>query len=94
MLRMTYGRELVSWAFLPLMLGAIEGGTIGILEEGDEIEINAVENRISVNLPDSEIAARKAKWVRPEPRYKYGVLAKYAKLVTSASEGAVTDKNL
>ena len=73
---------------------AFEGGTIGILEDGDEIEINAVENRISVNLPDAEIAARKAKWVRPEPRYKFGVLAKYAKLVTSASEGAVTDKGL
>jgi dihydroxy-acid dehydratase len=73
---------------------AFEGGTIGILENGDEIEINAVENRISVNLPEAEIAARKAKWVRPEPRYKYGVLAKYAKLVTSASEGAVTDKYL
>jgi dihydroxy-acid dehydratase len=73
---------------------AFEGGTIAILEDGDEIEINAVENSISVNLPEMEIAARKAKWVRPEPRYKFGVLAKYAKLVTSASEGAVTDKNL
>ncbi len=73
---------------------AFEGGTIGILIDGDEIEINAVENRISVNLPDAEIAARKVKWKQPEPRYKYGVLAKYAKLVTSASEGAVTDKNL
>jgi dihydroxy-acid dehydratase len=47
-----------------------------------------------VNLPEAEIAARKAKWTRPEPRYKFGVLAKYAKLVTSASEGAVTDKGL
>ncbi len=73
---------------------AFEGGTIAILEDGDEIEINAVENKINVNIPAEEIAARKAKWVQPEPRYKYGVLAKYAKLVTSASEGAVTDKNL
>jgi dihydroxy-acid dehydratase len=73
---------------------AFEGGTIGILEDGDEIEINAVKNRISVDLSDAEITARKAKWVRPEPRYRYGVLAKYAKLVTSASEGAVTDKGL
>jgi len=47
-----------------------------------------------VNLSDEEIASRKAKWQQPEPRYKYGVLAKYAKLVTSASEGAVTDKGL
>jgi dihydroxy-acid dehydratase len=73
---------------------AFEGGTIAILEDGDEIEINAVENRINVNISAEEIAARKAKWVQPSPRYKYGVLAKYAKLVTSASEGAVTDKGL
>ncbi len=70
---------------------AFECGTIAILEDGDEIEINAVENKINVNIPDEEIATRKAKWVQPEPRYKYGVLAKYAKLVTSASEGAVTE---
>ncbi len=73
---------------------AFEGGTIAILEDGDEIEINAVENKINVNIPAEEIASRKANWKQPEPRYKYGVLAKYAKLVTSASEGAVTDKNL
>jgi len=73
---------------------AFEGGTIAILEDGDEIEINAVENKINVNISAEEIASRKAKWVQPEPRYRYGVLAKYAKLVTSASEGAVTDKGL
>ena len=73
---------------------AFEGGTIAILEDGDEIEINAVENKINVNISAEEIATRKAKWVQPEPRYRFGVLAKYAKLVTSASEGAVTDKGL
>ncbi len=73
---------------------AFEGGTIGILEDGDEIEINAVENKINVNISAEEITFRKANWQQPEPRYKYGVLAKYAKLVTSASEGAVTDKGL
>jgi len=73
---------------------AFVGGTIAILEEGDEITIDASTNRIDVNLPPQEIARRKAAWVQPAPRYRYGVLAKYAKLVTSASEGAVTDKYL
>jgi dihydroxy-acid dehydratase len=73
---------------------AFLGGTIGILEEGDQITIDAVNNRIDVNISDEEISKRKAAWVQPEPRYTRGVLAKYAKLVASASEGAVTDKYL
>jgi dihydroxy-acid dehydratase len=70
------------------------GGTIGILKDGDEIVIDAVNNRIDVKLSDEEITARKATWVQPAPRYTRGVLAKYAKLVSTASEGAVTDKYL
>ncbi len=70
------------------------GGTIGILEEGDEIAIDAVNNRIDVRLSDEEIARRKSNWKQPAPRYTRGVLAKYAKLVATASEGAVTDKYL
>ncbi len=73
---------------------AFEGGVIGLLKDGDTITINAVDNRLDVDISDEEIAKRKAEWVRPEPRYTRGVLAKYAKLVTSASEGAVTDKYL
>ena len=73
---------------------AFLGGTIGILEDGDEVRIDAVNNRIDVMLSEEEIAKRKAAWVQPAPRYTHGVLAKYAKLVTSASEGAVTDKYL
>jgi dihydroxy-acid dehydratase len=73
---------------------AFLGGTIGILKDGDEITIDAVSNRIDVNLTDAEIAGRMAKWVQPAPRYTRGVLAKYAKLVSTASEGAVTDKYL
>ncbi|MFT4177088.1 MAG: dihydroxy-acid dehydratase [Luteolibacter sp.] len=73
---------------------AFLGGTIGILEEGDEITIDAVNNRIDVKLSDEEIAKRKTAWTQPAPRYTRGVLAKYAKLVSTASEGAVTDKNL
>ncbi|MGB0992673.1 MAG: dihydroxy-acid dehydratase [Akkermansiaceae bacterium] len=67
------------------------GGPIALLEEGDEITIDAVGNQISVNLSDDELAARKANWKPYEPRYKRGVLAKYAHSVTSASTGAVTD---
>ncbi len=73
---------------------AFVGGTIGILQDGDTITIDAVNNRIDVGLTEEEIAARKANWTQPEPRYTKGVLAKYAKLVASASEGAVTDKYL
>jgi dihydroxy-acid dehydratase len=73
---------------------AFTGGTIGILRDGDVITIDAVNNRIDVKLSESEIAERKASWAQPKPRYTRGVLAKYAKLVSTASEGAVTDKYL
>ncbi len=73
---------------------AHEGGPIGMLVEGDMITIDAVNNTLSVDLDDDALKARRENWTRPEPRYTRGVLAKYAKLVTSASEGAVTDKNL
>lgn len=73
---------------------AFEGGVIGLLQDGDTITINAVDNRLDVDLSAEEIEKRKAAWVRPEPRYLRGVLAKYAKLVSTASEGAVTDKYL
>jgi dihydroxy-acid dehydratase len=68
---------------------AFEGGPIGLLEEGDKITINAEKNEI---FTDADLDARRPKWVAPKARYTRGVLAKYAKLVTSASEGAVTDK--
>lgn len=68
------------------------GGPIGLLKDGDEITIDAVGNTISVNLSEEELEARKADWQPYEPRYKRGVLAKYAHTVTSASTGAVTDK--
>ncbi len=68
---------------------AHEGGPIGLLEEGDIITIDAENNAIST---DADLESRRAAWVQPAPRYTRGVLAKYAKLVTSASEGAVTDQ--
>ncbi|VVP67275.1 Dihydroxy-acid dehydratase [Pseudomonas fluorescens] len=73
---------------------AFEGGPIALVEDGDRITIDAETRQITVDVTDAELARRKASWVRPESRYKRGVLAKYAKTVSSASEGAVTDKYL
>ena len=68
------------------------GGPIGLLEEGDIITIDSVNNVLSVNVSDEDLAQRRAQWRPYEPRYKRSVLAKYAAHVTSASTGAVTDK--
>ena len=73
---------------------AHDGGPIGLLVDGDIVTIDAVNNRISVDLDDDALLARRENWQQPAPRYTRGVLAKFAKLTTSASEGAVTDKNL
>ena len=58
------------------------------------ITIDAENNEINVDLTEAEISQRKAAWIQPEPRYRRGVLAKYAKLTESASKGAVTDAGL
>ena len=71
---------------------AAVGGTIGLLKEGDSITINAHQLLLQVNISDEELAQRRAVWVAPAPRYTKGVLAKFAKLVSSASLGAVTDR--
>ena len=68
------------------------GGPIGIVQSGDEIEIDAVKNTISLNIPDSEYESRMAAYQPKGAGETRGVLGKYAKLVASASEGAVTDK--
>jgi dihydroxy-acid dehydratase len=68
---------------------AARGGPIAALEDGDEIVIDVDGRRIDVELSQKELQARLADWKPPEPRYKRGVMAKYAKLVSSASEGAV-----
>ena len=73
---------------------AMDGGPIAIIENGDEITIDAENAQISLNIAEAEIQARLAKWQAPAPRYTRGVLAKFAKTVSSASEGAVTDKDL
>ncbi|MBE9067148.1 dihydroxy-acid dehydratase [Leptolyngbya cf. ectocarpi LEGE 11479] len=73
---------------------AYVGGTIGLVEEGDSITIDADQLLLQLNISDEELAKRRENWSAPEPRYKRGVLAKYATLVSSSSQGAVTDKDL
>ena len=70
---------------------AAKGGLIGLLKDGDEITIDAIKGRIDANLSDEEIEKRKKSWVNPKPYTKRGVLSKYAKVVSSASLGAITD---
>jgi dihydroxy-acid dehydratase len=69
---------------------AYEGGTIALVQEGDSVTIDANRLLIQLNVPDEEIARRRAEWKRPAPRYTRGVLAKFAALASSASKGAVT----
>ena len=69
---------------------AARGGPIAALADGDIIVFDVEKRRLDVELSDDEIKRRLAKWRAPEPRYKSGVFAKYAALVSSASEGAVT----
>ena len=71
---------------------AAVGGAIGIIRNDDQITIDAEKNELNLDLSDDALAARLDAWVQPEPREKRGVLAKYAKLVGSASLGAVTDR--
>ncbi|MGA3325463.1 MAG: dihydroxy-acid dehydratase [Terriglobia bacterium] len=69
---------------------AARGGPIAAVANGDTVVIDIEKRRIDMDVPDAEIVARLAKWKAPEPHYKRGVFAKYAALVSSASEGAVT----
>ena len=70
---------------------AYVGGTIGLVHEGDSITIDAHQRLLQLNVPDDELARRRAAWKQPAPRYTRGVLAKFAKLAAPASKGAVTD---
>lgn len=73
---------------------AVEGGVIAVVKNGDTITIDALKRTIHLDVPTSEIKKRLAKWKAPKPKAKRGVLAKYARLVSSASEGAVTDREV
>jgi dihydroxy-acid dehydratase len=70
---------------------AYVGGTIALVKDGDSITIDAKKRLIRLNVPAKELAARRKKWKAPKPRYTKGLLAKYMKLVSTASVGAVTD---
>ncbi|MFO1319612.1 MAG: dihydroxy-acid dehydratase [Burkholderiales bacterium] len=71
---------------------AFVGGPIGLVKDGDRITIDAHKLLIHVDVSDAELARRRAEWKQPEPRYKRGLMAKYIKLVSTASRGAVTDR--
>ena len=70
---------------------AAVGGTIALVKEGDSVTIDADRRLLQLNVPDEELARRRAEWRPPEPRYTRGILAKYAAQVSSACRGAVTD---
>jgi dihydroxy-acid dehydratase len=78
-----------------LMIGHVApeaalGGPIALVHEGDEIEIDVEAKRMDLLVDDEELTRRRSEWSAPPPRYATGVMAKYAALVSSASEGAVT----
>ena len=73
---------------------AYVGGVIALIHEGDSVTIDAHQLLIQLNVDEAEIAKRRAAWVQPKPRYTRGLLAKYARLASTASKGAVTDLNL
>lgn len=70
---------------------AYAGGTIALVEEGDSITIDSDKRLIQLNVSDDELAKRRVRWKQPAPRFTRGVMAKYIKLVSTASKGAITD---
>jgi dihydroxy-acid dehydratase len=70
---------------------AYAGGNIALVKEGDSITIDAKKRLVQLNVAARELAARRKKWKPPKPRYTRGLLAKYMRLVGTASRGAVTD---
>ncbi|MFT6102874.1 MAG: dihydroxy-acid dehydratase, partial [Candidatus Endobugula sp.] len=71
---------------------AFAGGAIALVENGDSITIDAEKRLMTLDITDEEMAKRKQSWKQPAPKYTRGLLAKYARTVSSASTGAVTDK--
>ncbi|MGZ3957760.1 MAG: dihydroxy-acid dehydratase [Flavisolibacter sp.] len=72
---------------------AFDGGTIALVQDGDRIELDATRNRITLHVPEEEIATRKAQWQQPGLKASKGILFKYARTVKDASQGCVTDEN-
>jgi len=71
---------------------AFTGGVIGLIKDGDIIQIDSINNSIEVKLSDEELSSRKSLWKQPVSKHKKGILYKYAKTVATASEGCITDK--
>ena len=71
---------------------AAVGGTIGLVQEGDSITVDADQLLLQLNVDDAELERRRSVWTRPTPRYRTGILGKYSRLVSSSSRGAVTDQ--
>ena len=71
---------------------AAVGGTIGLVQEGDSITVDANQLVLQLNVDEAELERRRASWSSPPPRYRTGILGKYARLVSSSSRGAVTDQ--
>ena len=67
----------------------MEGGTIALIKDGDKIFIDIPNRKLELEVSDEELARRRDQWTKPEPKIKTGYLARYAKLTTSASTGAV-----
>jgi dihydroxy-acid dehydratase len=70
---------------------AVDAGPIAFVADGDRIVIDVPAKRIDIQVADAELSRRRGSWKAPEPRYATGVLAKYARLVTGAERGAVTE---
>jgi dihydroxy-acid dehydratase len=70
---------------------AFVGGTIALIEEGDSVTIDAHRLLLQLNVPEDDIERRRRAWQPPAPRYTRGVLAKFAKLASTASRGAITE---
>jgi len=70
---------------------AADGGTIALVENGDSITIDAEARLLQLEVSDEELRGRRARWQAPQPKYLTGVLAKYARQVSSSSIGAITD---
>ena len=73
---------------------AYVGGNIALIEEGDAITIDAHQLLLQLNVDEATLAKRRAAWKQPQPRYTKGVLAKFARLASTASKGAITDEKL
>ena len=91
-----FGSEIVRKALAVLVCCSLMapeaalGGPIALVEEGDEVVIDVARHALDLNVAPDVLAARRARWSPPAPRYKTGVMAKYAAMVSSASLGAVT----